>query len=174
MSMYFKWNGMLGQVPLWDEISMILNLSDSEMDHIFFFQSRDQMWQIRLWQRHCGNCANWRCQWRKPSRLRHLDKKHPWHWETRLNIILRNDRARDGGYVRNLTGLDPQVMTEVSCLDQKSQHANGTFGWIRSRGMEGSHHSWCERNGNGRWTCEARCRNSHKRNGELLHTHTHN
>ena len=44
-----------GQVPLWEEISEMLNLTDRETY---------------------------------------------WHWETRLNVILKNDRARDGGYNR--------------------------------------------------------------------------
>lgn len=36
-------------------------------------------------------------------------------------------------------------------------------------GIRVSHHSWCERNGNGRWTCEARYLNSCKYSRELLH-----
>lgn len=51
------------------------------------------------------------------------DYEKAWHWETHLNQILKN-RNQDGGYRRDLTGCDAQVMKEVTCLDQKSSADN--------------------------------------------------
>ena len=48
------------------------------------------------------------------------DREKAWHWETRLNQILKNERNQDGGYRKDLTGCNAQVMKEVTCLDQKS------------------------------------------------------